>query len=58
MGGIYLMSGVLGLWAAVSPWLIGFTAYEVALTAHVVIGIAVVAIAAYEIWQAGASAAA
>jgi hypothetical protein len=46
------ISGMLGLWAAVSPWLIGFVAYEAAVATHVVIGVAVVTIAAYEVWQA------
>ncbi len=45
------ISGLLGLWAALSPWLVGFTAYDAAVAAHIGLGAAVVAIAAIEIWQ-------
>lgn len=49
------INGLLGLWAALSPWLIGFTAYDMAMIAHVGLGALVVVIAAIEIWQTGAS---
>lgn len=45
------ISGLLGLWAALSPWLVGFPRYDAPLLAHLIIGLAVVLIAAYEIWQ-------
>jgi hypothetical protein len=48
------INGLLGLWAVLSPWLIGFTAYDYATIAHVGIGALVVIVAAIEIWQTGA----
>lgn len=47
------ISGLLGIWAGLSPWLIGFAPYDRASFAHIGIGAAIVAIAAYEIWQTG-----
>lgn len=49
------ISGLLGIWATLSPWLIGFFPYDMATFAHIGIGAAIVAIAAYEIWQTGRS---
>lgn len=49
------ISGMLGIWAILSPWLIGFTAYGMAVAAHVALGALVVVIAAIEIWQDGRS---
>ena len=49
------ISGLLGLWAALSPWLIGFTAYDMAMIAHVGLGALVVVTAAIEIWQTSSS---
>lgn len=48
------ISGLLGIWAMLSPWLIGFTAYDMAMLAHLGFGALVVAVAAIEIWQSGA----
>ncbi len=45
------ISGLLGIWAALSPWLIGFTRYDVAMLTHLLLGLAVVLVAAYEVWQ-------
>lgn len=41
---------LLGAWAIVSPWLLGFAGVSMAVTAHVIAGILVVAFAAYELW--------
>ncbi|WP_342729054.1 MULTISPECIES: SPW repeat protein [unclassified Bradyrhizobium] len=41
---------IVGLWAMVSPWVLGFQAMTTATTVHVVIGIAVAALAAIELW--------
>lgn len=41
---------VLGLWAIVSPWVIGFSAIAAATYSHVVIGIIVAVLAAAELW--------
>lgn len=48
-------SGLLGIWAMLSPWLIGFTAYDMAMFTHLGFGALVVAVAAIEIWQSSAS---
>jgi hypothetical protein len=45
------ISGLLGIWAMLSPWLIGFTAYDMATLAHVGLGALVVVVAAIEVWQ-------
>jgi hypothetical protein len=41
---------VVGLWALVSPWVLGFQG-TTAMTVHVVIGAAVAVLAAIEIWM-------
>lgn len=48
------INGLLGLWAVLSPWLIGFTGYDTALFAHIGLGAGVVFVATIEIWQTGA----
>jgi hypothetical protein len=47
------INGLLGLWAVLSPWLIGFTTYDMAMLAHIALGAMVVAVAVIEIWRAG-----
>jgi len=47
---------LLGLWVAASPWLlgfwlVGFAGIVNAMWTHVVIGLAVAALAAYELWR-------
>jgi SPW repeat-containing protein len=42
---------IVGLWALVSPWVLGFQGNTKATTVHVIIGIAVAALAAIEIWM-------
>jgi len=41
---------IAGLWAIVSPWVLGFSG-TTAMTVHVVIGIVVAALAAIELWM-------
>ena len=41
---------VLGLWLVVSPWVVGFTNVIEARWAHVVLGLLVAAVAAWEVW--------
>lgn len=41
---------VLGLWAIVSPWLLGFSAVTGAVWAHVIAGIIVAVLAGLELW--------
>lgn len=47
------ISGLLGIWAMLSPWLLGFTDYNAAMLAHLGLGALVVVVAAIEIWQSG-----
>jgi hypothetical protein len=42
---------VLGLWVVVSPWVLGFAAMAAAMWGHVVIGAAIVVLAALELWM-------
>ena len=41
---------LLGLWAAISPWLLGFVANGPARWAHVVAGLVVMGLAAIDLW--------
>jgi hypothetical protein len=41
---------VLGLWAVVAPWVLGFSAVTAAMWAHVIAGIVVAVLAAGSIW--------
>jgi hypothetical protein len=40
---------IVGLWALISPWVLGFQG-TTAMTVHFMIGVAVAALAAIEIW--------
>jgi len=41
---------LLGVWAVVSPWILGFTAIVFAQWALVAVGVLLVAVAAWEVW--------
>jgi hypothetical protein len=41
----------LGIWVVLAPWIIGFTGVASALWAHVVLGLLIAAVAAWELWQ-------
>ena len=41
----------LGIWVVLAPWILGFTGVTYALWAHVVLGLLVAAVAAWELWQ-------
>ncbi|MPR10812.1 SPW repeat protein [Microvirga tunisiensis] len=41
----------LGLWAAVAPWALGFTAVTAAMACHLGVGLTVAALAALELWM-------
>jgi hypothetical protein len=43
---------VVGVWLVISPWVLGFSTLAAATWTAAVIGISVVAIAAWEIWTA------
>jgi hypothetical protein len=42
---------LLGLWLALSPWLLGFAANANAMWTHLVMGLAVVVVTAWSIWD-------
>lgn len=46
------VTGVLGVWLVVSPWIVGFTALGAALWNTVVVGLLILALAAWELWEA------
>ncbi len=41
----------LGLWAAIAPWVLGFSSVTSAMGCHLGIGIAVAVLAAVELWM-------
>ncbi|WP_163268768.1 SPW repeat protein [Chelativorans alearense] len=43
---------VLGIWAIISPWLLGFAAITAAVWAHVIAGVIVAVLAGLELWFA------
>jgi hypothetical protein len=45
------VNGVLGVWVVVSPWILGFAALTAAVWNHVVVGLLIVALAAWELWD-------
>ncbi len=45
------VSVLAGIWVAASPWILGFAAITFATWVHVVLGLLVVAAAAWEIWE-------
>lgn len=45
------VNGVLGLWAAIAPWLLGFSELRAAMSVHVVLGLAVAIVAAAVLWS-------
>src|SRR6266540_2230294 len=42
---------IVGIWVAVSPWLIGFSANATAMRLHFVIGVIVAVVAAIRLWM-------
>ena len=42
---------VLGIWVAISPWVLGFAGIANAMWAHLVLGVLVALAAAWELWQ-------
>jgi hypothetical protein len=45
------LSFALGIWVVLAPWVLGFTGVTLAVWTHVILGVLVAAIAAWEIWQ-------
>ncbi len=44
------LNGVLGVWLVVAPWILQFSAAAAATWNHVIVGLLVVAFAAWELW--------
>ncbi len=44
------LTGLLGLWLIVAPWVLKFSAAAIATWDHVIVGILVVVLAAWELW--------
>jgi SPW repeat len=44
-------SGVLGAWLVLSPWILDFAAVTAALWNHVLVGVLIVALAVWDLWQ-------
>jgi hypothetical protein len=42
---------IAGLWAIISPWVVGFSGVTNAMWTHVVVGIIVAVLAAGELWR-------
>jgi hypothetical protein len=45
------VSLALGLWAAVAPWVLGFSGVTAAMACHLGAGLAIAALAALELWM-------
>jgi hypothetical protein len=45
------VTGILGVWLVIAPWVIGFSAMAAALWDHVIVGILIVVLAAWELWE-------
>ena len=45
------VNGLLGLWAVIAPWVLGFSELRSAMGAHVVLGLVVVIVAAALLWS-------
>jgi hypothetical protein len=44
------LTGLLGIWLIVAPWVLKFSAAAIATWDHVIVGILVVVLAAWELW--------
>jgi hypothetical protein len=44
-------NGVIGVWLIVSPWILGFAAMTAALWNYVIVGLLIVALALWEVWE-------
>ena len=48
--------GILGIWAIIAPWLLGFSGLAGAMYLHVIAGLVVAVIAAYELFATNGNA--
>lgn len=45
------VSVILGLWAIIAPWALGFAAMTAAMACHLGVGLVIAALAALELWM-------
>ena len=45
------VNGVLGAWLVIAPWVLGFGSLATAAWNHVIVGLLVLALAAWELWD-------
>jgi hypothetical protein len=45
------LNGILGVWLVIAPWVLGFSSLAAASWNHVIVGLLVVACAAWERWD-------
>ena len=44
------LTGILGLWLVIAPWVLGFHTMALALWDHVIVGILLIVLAAWDLW--------
>jgi hypothetical protein len=45
------LTGILGVWLIIAPWVLGFSSLTAAAWNQVIVGLLVVALAAWELWD-------
>ena len=45
------LNGILGAWLVIAPWVLGFSSLPAAAWNHVIVGLLVLAFAAWEVWD-------
>jgi hypothetical protein len=45
------LTGILGVWLVIAPWVLGFSSLTAAAWNQVIVGLLVVALAAWELWD-------
>lgn len=45
------LSGIVGVWLVIAPWVLGFGSLAAAAWNHVIVGLLVLAFAAWELWD-------
>ena len=45
------VTGILGLWVVIAPWVLGFGSFAAAAWNSVIVGLLVLAFAAWELWD-------
>ena len=45
------LTALIGAWAIVAPWILGFSNLTAAMASHVILGVLIVAVAAWTLWS-------